>query len=109
MHQAGSEIMLRYFVEYPRGFANEYEVFAVEQADADRFRELIPAAEPITRREAIRLGWTRPRRAKKDGEQWYGGFRLEYPYHDDVDSAIKECVSATRQAMVNMLSPSYGY
>lgn len=62
-----------YFVNYPRDFANEYTVYAVPPASIPQFRALFPEAEPISRPRAIHLGWTRPREARRDGEQWFGG------------------------------------
>jgi hypothetical protein len=65
--------MNAYYVLYPRDFANEYTVYVAGDAEsAEHLKQL--GAKRISRREAIRLGWTRPRQARKTGEQWYGGF-----------------------------------
>jgi hypothetical protein len=66
--------MNRYYVEYPRDFANEYTVYAVPAADAERFERFFPSADRISRAEAVRLGTRRPIEAKRDGEQWFGGW-----------------------------------
>lgn len=66
--------MRHYYVHYPRDFANEYTVFVVQHNDSGTLHALFPDAKRITRKEAILLGWTRPREAKQYGEQWYGGF-----------------------------------
>jgi len=92
----GATTMTRYFVEYPRGFANEYTVYAAPSGFAGTFGELFPAALPITRAEAIRLGWTRPREAKRDGEQWFGGFAETRDYYSStLDLALADCLVAT--------------
>ena len=63
-----------YYVRYPRSFANEYTVYAVDDATKNDFLEAFPGAQRINRAEAIRLGISRPKQAAKHGEQWYGSF-----------------------------------
>lgn len=65
--------MNSYFVNYPRNFSNEYEVYAVARGSEARLLALLPDASPISRKEAIRLGITRVAEAKRDNEQWFGG------------------------------------
>lgn len=84
--------MKTYHVEYPRGFANEYHVYVVTPETAQRFSGVFPNARRIDRKEAVELGWTRPRRAKKTGEQWYGGFVI----HDGADSLAAAIADAAR-------------
>jgi hypothetical protein len=74
--------MNHYIVHYPRNFANEYDVYAGSKARLARLAEILeswPRAENagvhhISRKRAVYLGVTRPRQAKHDGEQWYGGW-----------------------------------
>jgi hypothetical protein len=95
--------MLRYFIEYPRNFCNEYEVYAVPSVDVPRFRAAFPEAEPITRTQAIKKGWTRVREAKRDNEQWFGGFHENLTTYSDtpetVPQAITACAMATLKSM----------
>ena len=66
--------MNRYYESCPRGFCNEYTVYAVPADQAERLERLMPDARRIDRAEAIRLGTRRPAEAKRDGEQWFGGW-----------------------------------
>jgi hypothetical protein len=95
-----------YFIRYPRDFANEYTVYAVAPEDRERFGRLIPDAERITRYRAIEIGWTRPREAKRDGEQWFGGFAE--PGHGlwagNVAQALEACREGTREILDNIES-----
>ena len=93
--------MNKYYVDYPRDFANEYTVYVVRTTDTGRLKSRFPDAERISRREAIRLGWTRPRKAKKDGEQWYGGFASNN-YADSVGEAIDVAISATIEEIYDL-------
>jgi hypothetical protein len=86
--------MNTYYVSYPRDFANEYEVYVVAPEDVEVFLRAIPDATRISRAEAIRMGWTRPRQAKKYGEQWFGGF-AEAHGGDDLAGKIEDAVVAT--------------
>lgn len=62
-----------YYARHPRDFANEYDVFVVPRSMASRLEAVYPDASRISRREAVRMGISRPAEAKRDGEQWYGG------------------------------------
>ena len=85
-----------YYVDYPRDFANEYDVFAVAPEDRAAFERVRPDAERINRPEAIRLGWTRRREAKRDGEQWFGGFFQGWGHPaDTLDEVMEECRKQT--------------
>ncbi len=68
----------RYYISYPRDFANEYNIFVVGGKDnlAKRVEKALIdlGAERITKKRALYWGITRPAEAKKTGEQWYGGF-----------------------------------
>lgn len=91
--------MTTYYVEYPRDFANEYAVYAVASSMEGRFLAAFPDARRITRKDAVHLGWSRPREAKRDGEQWYGGF-TDHPAGGlddatDVEGALAACRLAT--------------
>ena len=67
--------MNRYYLDNPRGFANEYTVYVIgSPEDEARFRNLYPGAQRITRASAIDYGLRRPRAARRDNQQWYGGF-----------------------------------
>lgn len=90
--------MTRYYVDYPRGFANEYTVYAVASTDRERFERAFPEAEHISRARAVRLGWSRPREARRGGEQWYGGF-CSQGFADTPDAAIEDCRIATQDAV----------
>lgn len=62
----------RYYIEYPRDFANEYIVYVVAAERAAELEAKLPDAERITRAEAIERGIRRPRQAKRYNEQWWG-------------------------------------
>jgi hypothetical protein len=64
----------RYYVFYPRDFANEYDVLVVRRSWEGRFLRAYPDADRITRPQALRFGLSLPRQARRDSEQWYGGF-----------------------------------
>ncbi len=70
-----------YYHESARGFANEYTVYVVPQSLTSRFEAAFPEADRISRKRAVYWGWSRPREASRDGEQWFGGF--ESGNHDD--------------------------
>jgi hypothetical protein len=106
--------MTTYFSEYPRDFANEYHVYAVAADDLADFQEHFPDASRITRKEAIRLGWSRPREAKKYGEQWFGGFwddgLAPCGFEETLASALEECQKATSRLVAARNAPvEYGY
>ncbi len=91
-----------YFIHYPRDFANEYEIFVVSQADSSRLVDRIPSARRITRKQAIERGITRPRMAKKFGEQWFGGFRESDSlpvYSGTLDEILTSCIQGTLEAI----------
>jgi hypothetical protein len=69
----------RYAVGYPRNFANEYAVYSGTDHDlaaieSEYDHDENGRFERIDRPEAIRLGERRPKEAKRDGEQWFGGW-----------------------------------
>lgn len=90
--------MRHYYIDYPRDFANEYTVYVVPAGEVARFRGALPDAERITRSEAIRKGWTRPRQAGRDGEQWYGGFAYR-GYPANASEAIDDAEAATLEML----------
>ncbi len=63
----------RYYIDYPRDFANEYTVYVVEPKRANEFEAQFPRAIRITRADAIDRGIRRPRQAERNSEQWFGG------------------------------------
>jgi hypothetical protein len=78
----GDDEMNTYYVVYPREFANEYTVYAVNsKADALRFEGAYGSFFRVPRSEALRLGIQRPADAERDGEQWYGGFMKDAAFH----------------------------
>jgi hypothetical protein len=85
--------MNHYWVVYPRDFANEYTVYVTTTPQQDYRMRYGFGGKTITRPEAIRLGWTRPRQAKKTGEQWFGGFAGDE--QTTVKDAIEEASRAT--------------
>ena len=91
--------MTTYYIKSPRGFANEYTVYAISNAeDAAALR--LAAEDRCTRRVAIERGYSRPRQAKRFGEQWYGGF-ISGPsrvYVSDIPSAIAAAIENTAVA-----------
>ncbi len=95
--------MLHYFVDYAdycgEHFANDYNVFASTAKGSQKFRDAFPEARRITRKEAIRLGWSRPREAKQGGPQWFGGFWTTRGGATTMDEAIADCVVATEGLM----------
>jgi hypothetical protein len=96
--------MNRYFVDYPRDFANEYTVYAVPAGMVADFGRAFPDAEPITRSRAIRLGWTRVKEAKRDGEQWFGGFADSGAYPETLGEALEACRAATEGLVSDRLA-----
>lgn len=92
---------MTYFVEYPRNFANEYTVYATD--DRKAFEAAVPGADRVNRREAVRLGWSRPREAKRDGEQWFGGFHTDDLSRtvtgDPLAEQLAECAAATQRML----------
>lgn len=97
---------MRYLVHYPRNFCNEYTVYAGTPAQLDRLTKILEsgrhaengAVHRITRRRAIQLGQTRVREAKRDGEQWFGGFaETGKCYPEMLAEKIAEAAAATEQ------------
>jgi hypothetical protein len=86
--------MNAYYVLYPRDFTNEYTVYVAGDAESADYLRNHNGAKRISRREAIRLGWTRPRQARKTGEQWYGGFAGDN-YYDTLAEAIEAATFET--------------
>ena len=96
--------MRRYYAFYPRDFANEYTVYAVESDLVARFEAAFPDARRVTRKDAIRLGVTRPAEAKRCGEQWFGGFEVgvascRLPYNATLAQVIDALADDTRAAV----------
>lgn len=94
--------MTLYYVDYYRDFCNTYTVYAVAPADRDRFERFFPDATRIDRREAIRLGWSRVREAKHDGEFWPAGFaecRSPFDLPSTPGEALENCRRATAEAI----------
>ena len=98
--------MNRYYVHYPRNFANEYTVYVVgSEADEDRLYAAFDGdherLEKITRKRAIYLGSVRPNMALRWGEQWYGGWKRDY--HADPPT-YADHIAATLHATLGALN-----
>ena len=84
-----------------RGFSNEYTIYVVAADSVERFCCVFPDATRITRKNAIWWGITRPAEARRDGEQWYGGF-FSIPNRappTNCSDALKICASDTALEM----------
>ena len=87
----------RYYIDYPRNFANEYNVFVVSAEDESKFEQAYPKAQRITRKRAIELGWTRTKEAGKNGEEWCGSFcSLGRTAPKNIADAIASCLADTK-------------
>lgn len=93
--------MNKYYIDYPRDFANEYDVYVAADAETERelLRYLGSGAQRITRQEAVRLGWTRPREATRTGEQWYGGFVGGAIWNYNVSDVLREAQRRTKEIL----------
>lgn len=91
-------MMTLYYVDYYKDLCNTYTVYAVAPADRDRFRRRFPDAERVSRATAIRLGWTRVREAKRDGEFWPAGFAGS-PAEDTLESHLDACRRHTKDTL----------
>jgi hypothetical protein len=112
--------MNSYMVHYPRNFANEYQVYAGRKARLEIAKEILdsrPRAENshtrfISRKEAIRLGWSRVREAERDNEQWFGGFAESfsppYPFEESVEQGIANAVEAA-ESLIDEHEASLSY
>ena len=88
----------RYFVNSPRGFANEYTVFVVtNREDEARLRRLVPKLERLSRVEAEFWGWLEPKRMKVQTAHWSGGFAwLDMFEVTNLEEAMQLAPDATR-------------
>ena len=112
-------MMNRYLVHYPRNFSNEYEIYAGTKADLEKLIEILasrPRAENgntcfITRKRAIYLGRTRVNEARRDNEQWFGGFASVYPdmYAGSLDQEIEQAIQATAQVILEYEAAQEGW
>ena len=85
-----------YYIDYPRGFVNEYRVYVIPSHLAKEFEESFARAGRISRKEAIRLAVTRPREAKRNGEQWFGGWYSRFePLTGNTEEQIERCKQET--------------
>lgn len=84
-----------YFERCPRGFSNEYDVFVVPTSMASRCEAALADVRRISRREALRMGISRPAEARRYGEQWFGGF-----YGYDVAGTQAERLDACCRASI---------
>jgi hypothetical protein len=66
--------MNRYYKLNPRGFANEYTVYVVDAKQALDFESAMKYPTQITRAEAIEYGVRKPNWARRNSQQWFGGF-----------------------------------
>jgi hypothetical protein len=81
-------------------FANVYTVYVVPACQRRRFELLFPDAERVSRRQAVRLGWFRPREAKRDGEQWWGGFADETGEYPET---VGQAIGVARESTLNLM------
>lgn len=88
-----------YYIEYPRDFANEYSVYVVPTGEREHFEELFPRAERISRKKAVERGWTRVKEARRDGEQWFGGFGGSAGTYGTLEEALE---SARQETLAEM-------
>jgi cation transport regulator ChaC len=97
---------MQYLVHYPRNFCNEYTVYAGTSAQLGRLTKILEsgrraengAVHRISRREAIRLGQTRVREAKRYNEQWFGGFaETGNGYPETLAEKLADAAAATEQ------------
>lgn len=95
---------MRYLIHYPRNFCNEYAIYVGDKATLDKLVEILgnrrraenANTQFITRRRAIQLGVSRVNEAKRDGEQWFGGFaETGTNYETDLTSVIADAAKAT--------------
>ncbi len=75
----------RYYVIYPRDFANEYTVYAVPIDKAAAFEHAHRDAEEIDREHAWTLGSQRPEEYRAAGQQHYGRWASSEPIPGDTD------------------------
>lgn len=87
--------MNRYFIYYPRNFANEYTVYVCDTPEVEEgLRAIHPEMDRITRKRALYLGSSRPREARQTGQYWSGGFVGGEIISGD---AIRDAVIATHE------------
>lgn len=67
-----------YYIVYPRDFANEYTIYAVEAGRVVEFLKRFDA-QRITKPEAIRLGYLNPKRDKECFGGFIGGLGASIP------------------------------
>lgn len=92
--------MFKYYIEYPRNFANEYTVYIVSKNNEKRFLELLgDKVKRISRKEAIEKGYYAPKRAKKENIQFFGGFYLSDNYNQDLADSIYDCITSTEDLL----------
>ena len=99
--------MNRYLVHYPRDFSNEYLIYAGPMEQLHQLKQIFGlrsengSSEYITRKRAIQLGWSRPREARRNNEQWYGGFAGEDVFPSPtLEREIAQAVRATEQVIM---------
>jgi hypothetical protein len=97
----------RYYINYPRDFANEYTVYVVSADAADRLEAAFPGAEEIPHAKAVERGITRPRQARRDGEQWYGGL-CNYGPADATNGTTRERLEAAERNTLAALEQAEG-
>ncbi len=107
--------MNHYLICYPRDFDNEYEVYAGSDADLSDLESFLdrpnrngnyPTFQRLTWAQAIRRGWTLPREAKRDGEQWFGGFAEPYAgpsWHHGRDYSVRDAIADAATATTEEL------
>jgi hypothetical protein len=85
-----------YYISYPRDFANEYTVYVVTPEIAADFAKAFPDLKRTSRKDAIERAWSRPKEAKRTGEQWFGGFCDHMsPQGNGLDHALAAAAKST--------------
>jgi hypothetical protein len=86
----------------PRGFSNEYTIYATTPENDESFRELFPEAEVIDRATAIHEGW----HTSRTKGQWtapHRGFARLDGESRTVTEAIDEAIAATQDDINRIL------
>jgi hypothetical protein len=92
--------MKKYYIEYPRNFANEYAIYVLDN-DTDATELGFSKDDRISRAKAIHLGIIRPNEARKNNEQWYGGLFGDCKYEGSYAEQLNECLKNSKQEAEN--------
>jgi hypothetical protein len=102
--------MNRYLIHYPKGEDGPYEIYAGDLDTLDHVGVILvnlgdkrTKVKLITRREAIRLGWTIPRALEKQGKRPRGGFATGGPGVANLKHALELSAMASKWKIENMV------